>query len=38
MTALVKTDLGSTPLIGRGKVRDLYAVGDALLMVATDRI
>ena len=38
MTALIKTDLGSTPLIGRGKVRDLYAVGDALLMVATDRI
>ena len=38
MTALLKTDLGSTPLIGRGKVRDLYAIGDALLMVATDRI
>jgi len=38
MTALLKTDLGPTPLIGRGKVRDLYAVGDALLMVATDRI
>jgi phosphoribosylaminoimidazole-succinocarboxamide synthase len=38
MTALLKTDLGTTPLIGRGKVRDLYAVGDALLMVATDRI
>jgi phosphoribosylaminoimidazole-succinocarboxamide synthase len=38
MTALLKTDLGSTPLIGRGKVRDLYVVGDALLMVATDRI
>ena len=38
MTTLLKTDLGKTPLIGRGKVRDLYAVGDALLMVATDRI
>jgi phosphoribosylaminoimidazole-succinocarboxamide synthase len=25
-------------LIGRGKVRDLYAVDDALLLVATDRI
>jgi phosphoribosylaminoimidazole-succinocarboxamide synthase len=25
-------------LLGRGKVRDLYAVGDALLLVATDRI
>lgn len=38
MTTLLKTDLGSTSLIGRGKVRDLYAVGDALLLVATDRI
>jgi phosphoribosylaminoimidazole-succinocarboxamide synthase len=38
MTAILKTDLGTTPLIGRGKVRDLYAVGDALLLVATDRI
>lgn len=38
MTTILKTDLGTTPLIGRGKVRDLYAVGDALLMVATDRI
>jgi phosphoribosylaminoimidazole-succinocarboxamide synthase len=38
MTTLLKTDLGTTPLIGRGKVRDLYAVGDSLLMVATDRI
>jgi len=38
MTTLLKTDLGTTPLIGRGKVRDLYAVGDALLLVATDRI
>jgi len=38
MTTLLKTDLGNTPLIGRGKVRDLYAVGDALLLVATDRI
>ena len=38
MTIVLRTDLGATPLIGRGKVRDLYAVGDALLMVATDRI
>lgn len=38
MTALLKTNLGDTPLIGRGKVRDLYAVEDALLLVATDRI
>ncbi|HWT67102.1 MAG TPA: phosphoribosylaminoimidazolesuccinocarboxamide synthase [Terracidiphilus sp.] len=38
MTALLTTNLGSVPLIGRGKVRDLYAVDDALLLVATDRI
>jgi phosphoribosylaminoimidazole-succinocarboxamide synthase len=38
VTALLKTDLGATPLAGRGKVRDLYAIGDALLLVATDRI
>ncbi|HVC47769.1 MAG TPA: phosphoribosylaminoimidazolesuccinocarboxamide synthase [Terracidiphilus sp.] len=38
MTALLSTDLDSMPLLGRGKVRDLYAVGDALLLVATDRI
>jgi phosphoribosylaminoimidazole-succinocarboxamide synthase len=38
LTALLTTNLGETPLLGRGKVRDLYAVGDALLLVATDRI
>lgn len=38
MAALLTTNLGATPLLGRGKVRDLYAVDDALLLVATDRI
>ena len=38
MTALLSTNLGSIPLIGRGKVRDLYAVDDALLLVATDSL
>lgn len=38
MTALLTTNLGDVPLIGRGKVRDLYAVGSDLLLVATDRI
>src|SRR3974390_2970830 len=38
MTALLKTDLGAIPLLGRGKVRDLYTVDDALLLVASDRI
>jgi phosphoribosylaminoimidazole-succinocarboxamide synthase len=36
--ALLTTNLGATALLGRGKVRDLYAVGDDLLLVATDRI
>jgi phosphoribosylaminoimidazole-succinocarboxamide synthase len=38
VTALLTTNLGDVPLIGRGKVRDLYAVGSDLLLVATDRI
>jgi phosphoribosylaminoimidazole-succinocarboxamide synthase len=38
MAALLKTDLGPMPLLGRGKVRDLYALDGALLLVATDRI
>ncbi len=38
MRALLETRLGATPLLGRGKVRDLYAIDDALLLVATDRI
>jgi phosphoribosylaminoimidazole-succinocarboxamide synthase len=38
MTALLTTNLGATPLLGRGKVRDLYRVDDELLLVATDRI
>jgi len=38
VTALLSTNLGATPLLGRGKVRDLYAVGDDLLLIATDRI
>ncbi len=38
MAALLTTNLGDIPLLGRGKVRDLYALEDALLLVATDRI
>jgi len=38
LTTLLTTNLGDTPLLGRGKVRDLYAVDGALLLVATDRI
>ena len=37
--AVQSTQLHSLPLIARGKVRDLYAVGrDRMLMVATDRL
>jgi phosphoribosylaminoimidazole-succinocarboxamide synthase len=42
MSALLNTNLGSLPLLARGKVRDIYAVSDApdadLVFVATDRI
>ncbi|MFN7920717.1 MAG: phosphoribosylaminoimidazolesuccinocarboxamide synthase [Bryobacteraceae bacterium] len=37
-TLLLQTDLPGVELLGRGKVRDNYAVGDKLLIVATDRI
>ena len=36
--ALLTTSLGEIPLTARGKVRDLYAIGDELLFIATDRI
>ncbi|MCB1745788.1 MAG: phosphoribosylaminoimidazolesuccinocarboxamide synthase [Gammaproteobacteria bacterium] len=37
--AVYQTDLSSLPLIQRGKVRDIYAVGDEhLLIVTTDRL
>ncbi len=37
--ALFESNLKSLPLIHRGKVRDVYAVGDSqLLIVATDRL
>ena len=38
-TALLQTSLGDLPLAARGKVRDIYDLGnDQLLFVATDRI
>jgi len=36
--ALLTTDLGGLSPVARGKVRDLYALDDQLLFVATDRI
>lgn len=35
---LLKTDFPDIKLLRRGKVRDVYDVGDSLLIVATDRI
>ncbi|MBK7766632.1 MAG: phosphoribosylaminoimidazolesuccinocarboxamide synthase [Sulfuritalea sp.] len=37
--SLFESSIGSLPLLGRGKVRDIYAVGeDKLLIVTTDRL
>jgi len=38
MPPLLETSLDGLTLVRRGKVRDLYACGDGLIMVATDRI
>lgn len=39
MKALLETSIQSLPLISKGKVRDIYAIGDdKLLMVTTDRL
>jgi phosphoribosylaminoimidazole-succinocarboxamide synthase len=39
LDVLFQSDLKSLPLVARGKVRDVYAVGDEhLLIVATDRL
>ncbi len=35
---LLQTDLRGVALLARGKVRDIYDLGDSLLIVATDRI
>jgi phosphoribosylaminoimidazole-succinocarboxamide synthase len=36
--AVLTTDLGGLPLVARGKVRDIYSLGEELLFIATDRI
>jgi phosphoribosylaminoimidazole-succinocarboxamide synthase len=39
MTALYESSIKSLPFLGRGKVRDMYAVGgERLLIVTTDRL
>lgn len=37
-SSLFKTEINELPLLKQGKVRDVYDLGDQLLMVATDRI
>ncbi|HEX7401264.1 MAG TPA: phosphoribosylaminoimidazolesuccinocarboxamide synthase [candidate division Zixibacteria bacterium] len=37
-TALIETNIKEFPLFAKGKVRDVYDLGDMLLIVATDRI
>ena len=37
-TVVLKTDIEGVTLLSRGKVRDIYDLGDQLLIVATDRI
>jgi phosphoribosylaminoimidazole-succinocarboxamide synthase len=36
--ALIQTELDDIKLLNRGKVRDIYDLGDALLFVASDRL
>jgi phosphoribosylaminoimidazole-succinocarboxamide synthase len=38
MKAVIQTDLPGIPLFRKGKVRDVYDLGEQLLIVATDRI
>jgi phosphoribosylaminoimidazole-succinocarboxamide synthase len=38
LKALLETDFRNLTLVARGKVRDIYSLGEYLLMVATDRI
>lgn len=38
MEALIKTELSDLKLFKRGKVRDIYEINDALLIIATDRV
>ncbi len=36
--AVMRTEIPGVPMSGRGKVRDIYDLGDSLLIVATDRL
>ena len=36
--ALLESEIPGLKLVNRGKVRDVYDLGDALLFIATDRL
>ncbi len=38
MGAILKTEFAELKLVGRGKVRDIYDLGEYLLIISTDRI
>ncbi|MDR2885013.1 MAG: phosphoribosylaminoimidazolesuccinocarboxamide synthase [Deferribacteraceae bacterium] len=38
MNVVTRTDFSDIPLVARGKVRDIYDLGDHLLIVTTDRV
>ncbi len=38
MSIVLKTDFPNLKLVGRGKVRDIYDLGEHLLIISTDRI
>jgi phosphoribosylaminoimidazole-succinocarboxamide synthase len=38
LITVAKTNIGKLPLVGRGKVRDIYKIDDKLLVVSTDRL
>ncbi|MDE7169503.1 MAG: phosphoribosylaminoimidazolesuccinocarboxamide synthase, partial [Mucispirillum sp.] len=38
MSIVISTDFQDLKLAGRGKVRDIYDLGDELLIVSTDRL
>src|SRR3989304_2884565 len=38
LEAVVEANLPGLTLVGRGKVRDIYEIGDKLLLVASDRL
>ena len=38
MSTVFETNISEYPLVARGKVRDIYDLGDRLLFIASDRL